>query len=102
MKCCEGTLYYLSSIGKLGHDEQCCGSILHNSSVGFIDNNNNQHYFLCVYFLHVFDRAWLTIVPVAQCICEYTVCTYILIVCWMHFYRSFIVMGKDRRPRIDS
>ncbi|XP_067450897.1 uncharacterized protein si:ch211-195m9.3 isoform X2 [Thunnus thynnus] len=32
MKCCAGRLYNLTSIGEQGHDEQCCGSILHNSS----------------------------------------------------------------------
>ena len=52
MKCCAGRLYNLTSIGKLGHDEQCCGSILHNSSVGFIDNNDNNnsiaHWLLCL------------------------------------------------------
>ncbi|KAM7413111.1 hypothetical protein PAMA_020480 [Pampus argenteus] len=30
IKCCAGTLYNLSSIGN--HGDQCCGSILHNSS----------------------------------------------------------------------
>ncbi|XP_044059955.1 uncharacterized protein si:ch211-195m9.3 isoform X4 [Siniperca chuatsi] len=30
MKCCAGTLYNLTQLGRVGHDARCCGSILQN------------------------------------------------------------------------